>query len=116
VIEQLPFSDGSFDAETSTLMLHHLPEDLRSRGIAEIHRALKPGGRVVVADFEPDRQHGPEQADQSSAAELAGRLQEPGFTDIQTGTLPFSRAHHGWSGAILLTATKPEPPAGAKPD
>jgi ubiquinone/menaquinone biosynthesis C-methylase UbiE len=110
-IERLPFTDGSFDAVTSTLMLHHLPADLKRRGLTEVHRVLKPGGRLVVADFEPDQYHGPEQPDQPSTAELAGQLQQSGFTDIQTSTLPFRRAHHGWSGAILLTATKSEPPA-----
>lgn len=51
VIESLPFPDETFDVVTSSLMMHHLPEHLQVKGLAEIWRALKPGGRILIADM-----------------------------------------------------------------
>ncbi|HLO13618.1 MAG TPA: methyltransferase domain-containing protein [Anaerolineales bacterium] len=51
VIESLSFPDATFDAVTSSLMVHHLPGHLRSKGLAEIFRVLKPGGRLLIAEM-----------------------------------------------------------------
>jgi len=51
VIESLPFPDRTFDAVTSSLMMHHLPEHVQVKGLAEIRRVLKPGGRLLIADM-----------------------------------------------------------------
>jgi SAM-dependent methyltransferase len=45
--EQMPFRDGSFDAAYGSSILHHLNIDA---ALAEVHRVLKPGGRIVFAE------------------------------------------------------------------
>jgi ubiquinone/menaquinone biosynthesis C-methylase UbiE len=51
VIESLPFPDKTFDVVTSSLMMHHLPEHLRTKGLAETFRVLKPDGRILIAEM-----------------------------------------------------------------
>jgi ubiquinone/menaquinone biosynthesis C-methylase UbiE len=54
-IEDLPFDDGEFDAALSSFMIHHLPDDLKLRGLTEVRRVLKPGGRFVAVDLKPGK-------------------------------------------------------------
>ena len=48
-IEALPIDDGVLDAATVMLVLHHVPEP--GRALADVARALKPGGRLVLVDM-----------------------------------------------------------------
>ncbi len=50
-LERLPIEDAALDAAVLALVLHHVPDP--ARVCAEAARALKPGGRLVVADMLP---------------------------------------------------------------
>ena len=45
-VQQLPFADGEFDAAAANWMLYHVPDV--DRGLAELARVLRPGGRLVA--------------------------------------------------------------------
>lgn len=49
--ESLTFPDGRFDVVLSTVMLHHLPRQVREQSVREMRRVLRPGGRLLVVDF-----------------------------------------------------------------
>lgn len=53
VAEALDAPDGAYDVVVTSLMIHHLPETLRPQAIGEMFRVLRPGGRILVADFRP---------------------------------------------------------------
>ncbi|MGW7610565.1 class I SAM-dependent methyltransferase [Streptomyces sp. NPDC054766] len=55
VAEALDLPDGSFDTVVTSLMLHHLPEELRPAALQEMWRVLRPGGRLLVVEFRPPR-------------------------------------------------------------
>jgi SAM-dependent methyltransferase len=46
-VQQLPFADGEFDCVVAAWMLYHVPD--LARGLSEIVRVLRPGGRFVAA-------------------------------------------------------------------
>ncbi|WP_433872922.1 class I SAM-dependent methyltransferase [Saccharopolyspora sp. CA-218241] len=50
--DALPFSDGEFDAVCCALIGEHLEHP--DRVVAEFHRVLRPGGRLVFSVFHPE--------------------------------------------------------------
>ncbi len=91
--EALPFADATYDVVVSSLMMHHLPEDLKPRALAEIRRVLKPGSRLIVVDFQqPSSRLGRlapvwllhrSVEDHSSLRELPMLLTAAGFSEIE---------------------------------
>ncbi len=55
--ESLDFPAEHFDVVVSSLVMHHLPEDLRVPALREMRRVLRPGGKLLVADAQIPR-HG----------------------------------------------------------
>jgi len=66
-------------------MMHHLPDDLKCRGLAEIVRVLKPEGRLLVLDLKGHA--GPWK---SSIQNLPALMKEAGFSQIEVDKTRFS--------------------------
>lgn len=47
-LTRFPFEDDSFDSVTLVATIHHIPRPKRDVELAEVHRVLKPGGRVIL--------------------------------------------------------------------
>ena len=94
--ERLEFDDGAFDVVTSSLMLHHLPTELRVPALREMRRVLRPGGRLLIAEFRPPRSRlgrhvvgtftGPAMKEDQRPL-LPGLFREAGFGNLRTGDL-----------------------------
>jgi SAM-dependent methyltransferase len=85
-LEALPVENDELDAALISLVLHYVPEP--ARALAEAHRALKPGGRLVVVDM---MQHGRAEYREQyghvwqgfSESQVRGWLEEAGFTGVR---------------------------------
>ncbi len=109
VIEQLAFPDRSFDVVLSTLMMHHLPASLKRQGLAEIARVLKPGGRLVIADFKRKQERAGQaarfHAGGSGLHELAALVSDAGFSPVEMEEMRPAR-FSAFPGAGFIRAYK----------
>ena len=107
VIEHLEFPDQSFDVVLSTIMMHHLSDSLKRQGLAEIIRVLKPGGRLVIADFKRPEERSQQSvhfgAGGSRIEDLATLVMQAGFSQVRTEEMQLPRfpAHTaGFAGFV----------------
>lgn len=96
--ESLAFPDASFDVVVSSLMMHHLPAEVRLEAVSEMKRVLRPGGTMLLADFAI-----PERGGWHIVAALTGHasdkwlrrvsplqplVAQAGFTELRSGDVP----------------------------
>jgi ubiquinone/menaquinone biosynthesis C-methylase UbiE len=93
--EALDAPDDSCDVVVSSLTIHHLPDALRPRAIAEMFRVLRPGGSVLIADSRPPAtrigrrllgRHSPAMAD-NPVDLIEPMVREAGFQQVHSGDL-----------------------------
>ncbi len=107
-VQALPFPDAQFDLVLANHMLYHVPD--LARGIAEIARALKPGGKLLAATNGDD--HLRELIE--LAAELGlppHRMWKPSFT-LENGAEWLARSfgrveRHDFADALAVTEAEP---------
>ncbi|WP_119726827.1 class I SAM-dependent methyltransferase [Thermomonospora amylolytica] len=95
--QALELPDAAFDVVVSSLAVHHMPAAGRGAAVREMFRVLRPGGRLLIAEFRPPANPllahlvgmltGP--AMRQSPRELLGDLiPQAGFHLIDEGDLP----------------------------
>ena len=96
-IDDIPFPAAKFDAVLCSFMIFHMSDGVRQRGIQEIRRVLKPGGRLVVVDMALP-EGGVSRAIaktlfggmmQHELSELVPLMQESGFVNVQVAPLNY---------------------------
>lgn len=104
--ERLPFADEAFDAVVSTLVLCTV-DDLAA-SIAEIHRVLRPGGRLVFVEHVA--------SDKRPLRKLGQRVLEPLWKPIAGGCHLTRRSHEAIErGGFTLEDLTRESMRGAMP-
>src|SRR6516225_3672880 len=87
--ENIPLPDASADSAVVSMSAHHWQD--RDRGFGEIARVLRPGGRLVMAEFRPEgpvrsvirRLDGGKHSGAPGAAAWTASLAQAGFADAR---------------------------------
>jgi len=84
---ELPLEDEAVDMGISIAVLHHIPEIRKA--LQELYRVIRPGGRLVVVDWDADDSINPHKHGGHDHGlhidEFHGLLRETGFTNITQG-------------------------------
>lgn len=91
----LPFDDASFDLVVSSLAVHNVPDaEGRAQAVREMARVLRPGGRMLLADFK-------------HVGDYAETLRAAGMGEVVTRGLGPRFWYGGpWAATSLVTARR----------
>jgi ubiquinone/menaquinone biosynthesis C-methylase UbiE len=92
----LSFPDSGFDVVVSSLTMHHLAPADQLPAIQEMRRVLRPGGTLMIAEFQAPTGHawrwllGPTglSAMGHAVPHVEGLVAAAGFAEIQHGSVP----------------------------
>jgi ubiquinone/menaquinone biosynthesis C-methylase UbiE len=111
-VEALPFEDASFDVVLASLVLHHLPPDLKQSGLQQVCRVLKSDGRLIVIDIDQPKNWlvrlvlWPLRLHPNMAAQLQGwtaeLLRSSGFASVTV--------LGQWAGTLTFWSARPSAP------
>jgi ArsR family transcriptional regulator len=112
-LEALPLPDASLDVAALMLVLHHVPDP--ARALREVHRVLRPAGRLLITDMRP---HAHERYRETmghvwlgfAPDALAGWLRDAGFERVRYVPLPVDPSATG-PALFSCTATMMPMPA-----
>ena len=96
IAETLPFEDAQFDAVLSSMVIHHLPREMRRQCFREMRRVMKPGGCLLVVDFggAPRKRRGLiahfHRHHRFDLLDVIPMLSEAGLNDVESGAVGFS--------------------------
>ncbi|GAA3831192.1 hypothetical protein GCM10022226_60220 [Sphaerisporangium flaviroseum] len=82
--QALPFPNATFDVVVSSFAVHHMPTAARGGAVREMFRVLRPGGRLLIAEFRPP-------ANPLAArlvGVLAGPAMRPSMPDLLAALVP----------------------------
>jgi ubiquinone/menaquinone biosynthesis C-methylase UbiE len=87
-VEHIPLPDASVDAAVASVTAHHWTD--QGVGFAELFRVIRPGGRLVLAEFKSSgpllrRLAGSKHANAPSLEDWRARLERAGFDEVGTG-------------------------------
>ncbi len=113
--QALPVDNASVDVVVMSLVLHHLSDDDKRQALNEARRALRVGGRLVVADWGKPHDvvsrglflsvqllDGFETTRANVAGEIPPMIRASGFGDVQS----VDRWRTIWGSLELLTAKR----------
>lgn len=113
VAERLDFPDASFDMVVNSMFMHHIDTALKQASFREMHRVLRPRGKLVTADIDrPTTRLGAvigwsarylllqEELADNLRGNLPQLMADAGFTDIR-------RQEHLYGLVSFFTAGKP---------